>query len=106
MRDPGQEDVFYHDVPPDLADQARARSCRQSETPGHSPWPLPAWPDVPTRFILCTEDRFFPPAFMRRVVADRLAITPDEIAAGHCVALSRPKELADLLAAHADAPTR
>jgi hypothetical protein len=52
---------------------------------------------VPTRFVLCTEDRMFPPAFMRRVAADRLAITPDEIVAGHCVALSRPKELADML---------
>ena len=104
VRDPGQEDVFYHDVPPDLADQARSRSRGQSDTPGQCPWPLPAWPDVSTRFILCTEDRFFPPAFMRRVVADRLGITPDEIAAGHCVALSRPKELADLLASYAGAP--
>ena len=34
---------------------------------------------------------------MRHVVAERLAIEPDEIAAGHCVALSRPKELADML---------
>lgn len=37
---------------------------------------------------------------MRRVVADRLAIAPDEIAAGHCVALSRPKELAGMLAGY------
>ena len=34
---------------------------------------------------------------MRRVVAERLGIVPDEIAASHCVALSRPVELADLL---------
>jgi hypothetical protein len=32
-----------------------------------------------------------------RDVAERLAIEPDEIAAGHCVALSCPKELTDLL---------
>jgi hypothetical protein len=55
---------------------------------------------VPTRFVLCTGDRFFPPAFMRRVAADRLGVVPDEIAAGHAVALSRPKELADLLASY------
>jgi hypothetical protein len=58
---------------------------------------LEAWPGVPTRFVLCTEDRFLPPAFMRKVVSMRLGVTPDEIAAGHCVALSRPKELADML---------
>jgi hypothetical protein len=37
---------------------------------------------------------------MRRVVADRLGVVPDEIAAGHGVALSRPKELASLLASY------
>jgi len=52
---------------------------------------------VPTKFVLCTEDRFFPPDFFRRLVAERLHITPDEIASGHCPALSRPKELADIL---------
>jgi len=52
---------------------------------------------------LCTEDRFFPPEFMHRVVADRLGVVPDEIAAGHAVALSRPKGLANLLASYSPA---
>lgn len=55
------------------------------------------WPDVKTRFILCRDDRFFPPAWIRRVVKDRLGITPDEIDGSHCVALSHPKEFADRL---------
>jgi len=37
---------------------------------------------------------------MRRVVSERLGIIPDEIAASHCVALSRPKELADMLVSY------
>ncbi len=93
-------DLIYQDVPPALAEQARRNARDQSGTPGHAPWPLDAWPSVPTRFVLCTEDRFFPPEFMRRVVADRLGVVPDEIAAGHAVALSRPKELASLLASY------
>ena len=100
----GSEDpyvVFYHDVPRPLADEALSKERPQSATPGRSPWPLMAWPAVPTRFVLCTEDRFFPRHFMLQVVAERLAITPDEIAAGHCVALSRPKELAELLVGYA-----
>ena len=92
------QDLVYQDVPQALAEQARRNGRDQSDTPGRAPWPLAAWPPVPTRFVLCTQDRFFPPEFMRRVVADRLGIVPDEIAAGHAVALSRPKELADLLA--------
>jgi hypothetical protein len=57
-RDHGDQDAFYHDVPRDLARQAQRRARGQSGAPGRDPWPLSAWPDVATRFILCTEDRF------------------------------------------------
>src|SRR5215469_9578636 len=74
--------AFYHDVPRDLAEQAVAKGGRaQSDTPGRSPWPLSAWPAIPTRFVLCTEDRFFPAGFMRRVVTERLGISADPLAA-------------------------
>jgi pimeloyl-ACP methyl ester carboxylesterase len=91
--------TFLHDVPADVAGEAMRRGRGQSGGPMAAPWPLPKLPDVPIRFVLCTQDRFFPPDFMRAMVADRLGIVPDEIAAGHCVALSRPKELTDILAA-------
>lgn len=89
--------IFYHDVPSELAAAALKRSRTQSSTPGREPWPLPAWPDVPTRFVLCRNDRVFPAAWLREVVRDRLNIVPDEIDSGHCPALSRPKELTELL---------
>jgi pimeloyl-ACP methyl ester carboxylesterase len=92
--------TFYHDVPEDLAAEALRRGRDQSDTPGREPWPLDAWPDVPRRFVLCRRDRLLPADFLRRVVRERLGITPDEIAAGHCVALSRPIELAKLLDAY------
>lgn len=100
----GSEDPFvsfYHDVPRALAEEALSKERSESRTAYDDPWPLGAWPAVPTRFVLCREDRFFPPDFMRRLVAERLAIEPDEITAGHCVALSRPQELADLLVGYA-----
>jgi pimeloyl-ACP methyl ester carboxylesterase len=99
------QDLIYQDVPAALAAQARHNARDQSDTPGHAPWPLDVWPPVTTRFVLCTEDRLFPPKFMRGVVADRLGVVPDEISAGHAVALSRPKELAGLLASYT-APSR
>jgi hypothetical protein len=43
---------------------------------------------------------------MRRVVTERLGIVPDEIAAGHCVALSRPHDLAELLDGYVPARLR
>jgi pimeloyl-ACP methyl ester carboxylesterase len=89
---------FYHDVPPDLAKEALRRGDRaQSPASGAAPWPLDAWPDVPTRFILCRDDRFFPADFMRRLAAERRGGVASEIDGGHCVALSRPEELADVL---------
>lgn len=92
---------FYHDVPRKLAEEAMNKERGQSETPMRSPWPLEAWPNVPTKFVLCNQDRFFPPDFFRRLVAERLNIIPDEIAGSHCVALSRPAELADILTSYA-----
>jgi len=97
LEDPGTLAVFYHDVPVDLAALAMAHERNQADTPGKQPWPLPAWPDVPTRFLLCRNDRLFPASWLRQVVQDRLGITPDEIDSGHCPALSRPQELADRL---------
>ena len=61
------------------------------------PWPLRAWPTVPTRFLRCRHDRFFPAEFMRRVVRERLGITPDEMAGGHLPALAHPDELVERL---------
>lgn len=95
--------AFYHDVPRDLAEEAMSKERDESETAYNQPWPLEAWPAVPTKFIICTEDRFFPTEFMRQVVAGRLDVVPDEIAASHGVALSRPRELASLLAGYAGA---
>jgi pimeloyl-ACP methyl ester carboxylesterase len=91
---------FLHDVPRDLAAEALRRGRGQSATPDKAPWPLEAWPDVPTRFLLCRDDRMFPAEFLRRVARERLGFAADEIDGSHSVALSRPKELADRLEAY------
>ncbi len=93
------EDPYWHDVPPELAAAALERG--QEAAPMAEPWPLPAWPDVPTRFLLLRDDRLFPPAFMRPLVRERLGLEPDEMGGGHMAMLSRPDELAERLAAYA-----
>ena len=92
--------LFMHDVPPDLAAVAMAKGRDQSETPMGQPWPLDSWPDVPTRYLLCRDDRFLPAAWAREMVRQRLGFTPEEIDGSHCVFLSRPKELAERLEAY------
>ncbi|MFJ4224818.1 alpha/beta fold hydrolase [Microbacterium sp. NPDC089695] len=94
---------FYHDVPRELAAEAIGRErAHPSETAMRTPWPLEAWPDVPTEVIVCTQDRFFPASFLRQLASDRLGVVADEIDGGHCVALSRPDELAGMLIGYAD----
>ena len=93
--------IYYHDLTPDLRAEAQTRKWReQSMTPLGEPWPLAAWPDVPTRVLAGRGDRMFPLDFQRRVARERLAIAIDEIDGGHMVALSNPTALADRLEAY------
>lgn len=93
---------FYNDVPRELAEEAMSKErAHPSSAATAAPWPLPAWPSVPTRFVLCRDDRFLPADFMRRLARERLGVVPDEIPGSHCVALSHPTEVADLLVGYA-----
>ncbi|WP_369258966.1 alpha/beta fold hydrolase [Geodermatophilus amargosae] len=99
---PGDDDVetdFSHDVPPEVWAAGAQHAEDQSGTPFGEPWPLSAWPDVPTRVLAGRDDRFFPLALQRRVARERLGLDVDEVPGGHLCALGRPAELADALEA-------
>lgn len=90
--------LYFHDVAPPIVEEAFARGePQQSMTPMGQPFPLPAWPDVPTRVIAGRDDRLFPLEFQRRVARERLALEVDALPGGHMLALSQPRALADLL---------
>ena len=102
-RDPDDgrpETIFLHDVPEALWAESLEHVRNQSGTPFGAPFPLAAWPDVPTRFLLCRGDRLFPADLQRRVVPERLGITPDEMPGGHLPALAHPEVLAERLLAY------
>ncbi|MFI1094348.1 alpha/beta fold hydrolase [Streptomyces sp. NPDC020917] len=89
---------FFHDVPPAVTEEAFAAAPGGPPSAVFAqPWPLEKWPDVPTRFVQGTEDRFFPLEFQRRVVRERLGLDVEELPGGHLLALSRPRELAAAL---------
>lgn len=101
LPDDSPETLFTHDVPAQvLASMPPPRA--QTSTLFHEPWPLAAWPDVPTRFVLCRDDRFFPAPWLRAVVRQRLGIEPRQIPGGHCAFLSQPQALAHALTASWD----
>lgn len=92
------QSLFFHDVPADVAAEALQRGVvDQSSRPFEDAWPLTAWPDVPTRVVQGRDDRLFPLDFQRRVARERLDTDVDDVPGGHLCALSRPRELADVL---------
>ena len=92
--------VYMHDVPPEVVADAVNHDAGQSMTPLGEPWPLVAWPDVPTRVLIGRDDRLFPAEFQLRVAKERLGLDGDVIEGGHMFALSRPGEVADMLEAY------
>jgi pimeloyl-ACP methyl ester carboxylesterase len=93
----GFDEVFYHDVPPQLAAEAQRRERNEDSQALREPWPLQSWPATPTRYLLCRDDRMFTAAWARRHARARLGIEADEMDGGHCVTLSRPRQLAERL---------
>jgi pimeloyl-ACP methyl ester carboxylesterase len=90
--------TFLHDVPEDTVARVLDHGIPgQSENIFGQPWPLDAWPDVPTRVLVGRDDRLFPLDFARRVAKERLGITPDEMPGGHLLALGHPDALVDWL---------
>jgi pimeloyl-ACP methyl ester carboxylesterase len=89
---------FFHDVPADVKAEVFSQpEPRQSGRPFSDPWPLSAWPEVPTRVISSRDDRFFPLAFQQRVARERLHLEPEVVPGGHLAALSQPEALTEAL---------
>lgn len=89
--------MFFHDCPPDVQDWALARMRPQSRKPLREKTPLDAWPDVPRTLIIASGDRCIPPESARLTARRLFNEAPIELPGGHCPALSRPRELANLL---------
>jgi pimeloyl-ACP methyl ester carboxylesterase len=103
-RDPDRafdvDELFLHDVPASVLVGERATPPRdQSGTPMGDPFPLAAWPDIPTRVLAGRDDRMFPPGFVRALARERLGVEADEIATGHLPAFAAPEALAEWLRA-------
>jgi pimeloyl-ACP methyl ester carboxylesterase len=90
---------FFHDVPDEVTEVVFARGePRQEDRPFGEPWPLAAWPDVPTTVVAGRDDRLFPIGFQQRLNRERLGVEPQVVPGGHLLALSRPEVLAAELA--------
>jgi pimeloyl-ACP methyl ester carboxylesterase len=90
--------LFFHDVPDEVREAAfRRGEPEENDRAFADPWPLSAWPDVPTHLVAGSDDRLFPAEFQRRVARERLGLDCTVLPGGHLIALSRPHELAEHL---------
>lgn len=87
---------FYHDVDDDVARRAFERFRHQSFTVMTERTPLEAWPEVPSTYILATEDRAVGTEWSRRR-AKEMGADLIEVEGSHSPFYSRPAELADIL---------
>jgi pimeloyl-ACP methyl ester carboxylesterase len=88
---------FLHDVPAEVLASEGAEERPEAAIAFTQPCAIESWPDVATRVVAGSEDRFFPLPFQRKVARDRLRAAVDAVPGGHLNALSRPVELADHL---------
>ena len=90
-------ELFYHDVPPEVARWATERLRAQAYGVLDEKSPLTAWPAVESRSIVCRDDRAINPLWVRTVARDRLNTRAIGIDGGHSPFLTRPAELAAIL---------
>lgn len=92
---------FLHDVPKGIAEKGAAHERQEAEISFNERADFQAWPEIPIHVVVGKDDRFFPRDFQARVARERLGKSIDKIPGGHLVALSHPRELAELLIAYA-----
>jgi pimeloyl-ACP methyl ester carboxylesterase len=100
----GLRERFYNTCAPEDADRAMALLRPQALKPFVETTPLAAWPELPSSYVLCTEDRACNPAWSRRAARERLGVEPIELeGSDHSPFLGRPDELARLVVERAEA---
>jgi pimeloyl-ACP methyl ester carboxylesterase len=90
-------DFVYHDCDPDT--QTWALTTRRPFFPeAVYDERITLAPAIPSTYILALEDRTIRPEWQRTMARERLGVEPIELPGGHCPNVSRPKELAEILA--------
>jgi pimeloyl-ACP methyl ester carboxylesterase len=88
-------ETFLHDCPPGIGETALSRLARQSVSVTQQPVRASAWQQLPTTYLVCTEDRGTPVGAQREFA--RRASEVVELSSGHHPFLSQPAAVADLI---------
>lgn len=88
---------FYSDLDEDVARRAWQRIRPQGFAMFVELCPLERWPDIPSTYVVMSEDRSVNPVWSRRIATTRLGATLAELPGGHSPFYGRPDELVDVL---------
>ena len=88
--------VFAADVPEELSSQLAAEQHPLDLVALDEPSGPPAWQDIPSYYLLATDDQIIPTQLARRM-AERAGANVEEIGASHAVLISQPEAVADLI---------
>ena len=91
-------EIFYHDVPAELADEAirRLRPVPASAKGAASSEPA-SWRHIRSTYVVCSDDHCLHPDSQRTMASS--AAASYELPSSHSPFLSKPKELAEIIAA-------
>ncbi len=89
-------EFFFHDCARDVAEVAAARLVPMSMAALTGPARGAAWREKPTTYVVCTDDRALPVALQRSAAARADDVV--DMATSHSPFLSRPDEIAGVLA--------
>ncbi|MGW8401058.1 alpha/beta hydrolase [Streptomyces lydicus] len=88
-------DTFLHDCDPEVQAEAAHHLARQSVRVTGQPVGAAAWRQLPSTYLVCSQDRGTPPGLQREFA--RRADSVVELDAGHHPFLSQPAAVRDLL---------
>jgi pimeloyl-ACP methyl ester carboxylesterase len=89
-------DTFLADCPPRIVSEAMDHLARQSLSVTQQPVTASVWPQVPSTYLVCTQDQGTPVHAQREFA--RRATRVLEVEAGHHPFLSQPEAVAELIA--------
>jgi pimeloyl-ACP methyl ester carboxylesterase len=90
--------AMYSDCTPEDAEWAWSLLRPQSRAAQNERCTLERHPDVPTSYLVCGDDRMVSADWATRAAQARLGVEPVPVAGGHTPQISRPAELAEMIA--------
>ncbi len=102
LRSDRLRELFFADCDDATFTEALTRATPQSQSAFGQPVRRVAWREVPSTYVVCTEDRAIPAAGQRAHAAKATRIV--ELACGHHPFLSQPEALAQIIADSAGPP--